>query len=251
MNHKLRKLLAIVATYRPLNLQRRRSMWIHLILMTSSRYGEYHHLVQELRFDDVMFQGYFRLDKAQFYDLLSRMGPRIAREDTTFRQAEHLAICLRYLATGDSFKTTAYCYHVGRVTRDIWDCLVGEFMPVPTMDDWRAIAAGFEERWNFPHCLESVDGKHVDLQATANSGSLFYIYKGMFSIVLGGCGCQLSLSVSGCRQLREDERRRHSGFGQVLRHGTLDLPEDRLIPGAEHQGPQCNVLFFKILVLYI
>ncbi|KAL7406921.1 hypothetical protein ABVT39_000170 [Epinephelus coioides] len=73
--------------------------------------------------------------------------------DTNYRRAigpsERLAICLRYLATGDSFRTIANSYRVGHstvcgivaeVARAIWDCLVGAYMPVPTSDDWRAIA---------------------------------------------------------------------------------------------------------------
>ena len=37
-------------------------------------------------------------------------------------------------------------------------------MPVPNEEDWRAIAAKFLERWNFPNCLGSIDGKHVVIQ---------------------------------------------------------------------------------------
>lgn len=57
-------------------------------------------------------------------------------------------------------------------------------MAVPTTDDWRSIAEGFEERWNFPLCCGAVDGKHVVMKAPPNSGSQFHNYKGTFSIVL-------------------------------------------------------------------
>ncbi|KAL7400259.1 hypothetical protein ABVT39_009378 [Epinephelus coioides] len=109
--------------------------------------------------------------------------------------AERLAICLRFLATGDSYRTVAYSYHVGvsivhrivnQVTRVIWDALVGEFMPVPTTDDWRSIAEGFHHQWAFPNCLGAIDGKHVVIRAPDNSGSLFFNYKGTYSIVLLG-----------------------------------------------------------------
>ena len=56
-------------------------------------------------------------------------------------------------------------------------------MPVPKQEDWRAIAAEFLERWNFPNCLGSIAGKHVVIQAPPCSGSQFY-NKGTYSVVL-------------------------------------------------------------------
>jgi hypothetical protein len=50
-------------------------------------------------------------------------------------------------------------------------------------EEWRKIAKGFEEKWNFPHALGAVDGKHVRINP-AGTGSFFFNYKGYHSIVL-------------------------------------------------------------------
>jgi hypothetical protein len=42
----------------------------------------------------------------------------------------------------------------------------------------------FEELWNGPHTLGAIDGKHVVIQCPTKSGSEFYSYKELFSIVL-------------------------------------------------------------------
>ncbi|XP_076733059.1 uncharacterized protein LOC143413640 [Maylandia zebra] len=55
----------------------------------------------------------------QFEDLLSLVGPSIARLNTNYRRsippAERLSVCLRFLVTGDSFRTIAFSFRVGVV----------------------------------------------------------------------------------------------------------------------------------------
>lgn len=140
-----------------------RRVWVHDILRGREQKGEFHRLVQELRLDAERFQRYFRLDREQFDSLLSKIGPLISVQQTNYRRpippAERLAICLRFLATGDSYRTIAYSYRVGvstvqgvvnQVTRAIWDALVEEFLPVPSTEDWRRIAEGFQHGGPFP-----------------------------------------------------------------------------------------------------
>lgn len=46
------------------------------------------------------------------------------------------------------------------------------------------IADNYNKRWNFPHCIGALDGKHVVIQKPENTVSEFHNYKGTNSIVL-------------------------------------------------------------------
>lgn len=123
----------------------------------------------------------------------------------------------------------------------IWDVLVPDYMPEPSTEDWRAIAEGFGQRWNFPNCVGSVDGKHVVISAPANAGSLFYNYKGAHSIVLLAVVDADYLfrvvDVGGYGRTSDGGSLWASSFGEGLRDGSLGLPEDAVISGSEHRGP--------------
>ena len=53
-----------------------------------------------------------------------------------------------------------------------------------TPDQWKQEAGRFERRWNFPHCVRSINDKHIPITAPSNSGSYFFIYKGTYSVLL-------------------------------------------------------------------
>ncbi|XP_034022473.1 protein ANTAGONIST OF LIKE HETEROCHROMATIN PROTEIN 1 [Thalassophryne amazonica] len=235
--------------------RQRRRRWAHNIFMRRSQFGEFHYLLQELRLDDGRFQRYFRLSRTQFEDLLSRIGATIRLQDTNYRRsipaAERLSICLRYLATGDSYQTIADSFPVGvstvsvivpQMVTAIWDCLRESFMAVPTTEDWRSIAEEFYQRWQFPLCCGAVDGKHVQIQAPPISGSLFHSYKGHISVVLLAVVDARYrfrvIDVGGYGRTSDGSILANSAFGQALQDGTLHLPPDQLLPGAADRGPQ-------------
>jgi DDE superfamily endonuclease len=53
-----------------------------------------------------------------------------------------------------------------------------------TENEWKLISEGFTHKWNFPHCVGAVDGKHVRIIQPPHSGSYYYNYKGFHSLVL-------------------------------------------------------------------
>ncbi|KAK0145845.1 Protein ALP1-like [Merluccius polli] len=151
------RIIAVAVLYHRRCQRRRHRFWVHPILLGPDTHREYHRPIQELRLDFVQFQRYFRLDTSQFDELC----PRIAGQDTSFRYW-----CLS--ALGHLLATISFSYRVGTATigrivpevaEAIFECLVDDFMPQPTKEDWKSIAEGFHHRWNFPNCLGSIDGK--------------------------------------------------------------------------------------------
>ncbi|KAL2087835.1 hypothetical protein ACEWY4_016663 [Coilia grayii] len=112
-------------------------------------------------------------------------------------------------------------------------------MPVPDAAEWRRIAADFNNL-AFPNCLGAMDGKHVVIEAPPRSGSLYYNYKGTFSIVLLAvvdAKYRFRLVDVGAYGKNSDGGTlAASAFGAALRRGSLDIPEDSPLPGAEHLG---------------
>ncbi|KAK0138770.1 putative nuclease HARBI1 [Merluccius polli] len=151
---------------------------------------------------------------------------------------------------GGGISTVAYI--VNQVTRVIWDALVQEYMPhldilksyssAPTIDDWRSIAEGFRERWAFPNCLGSIDGKHVVIRAPDNSGSLYDNYKGTYSIVLlavvDSQYCFPVVDVGSYGRTSDGGVLANSIFGQTLWDGTFGMRRDlmRPFPGTHLYG---------------
>ena len=106
----------------------------------------------------------------------------------------NIAITLRFLATGNSFQSMEFNWctahnTIGKFIPEMCDAIVEEyarevFRTPTTTDGWLEIAKGFQERWNFPYSCGALDGKHVAIWKPKQSGSIYYNYKGFFSIVI-------------------------------------------------------------------
>lgn len=90
-------------------------------------------------------------------------------------------------------------------------------------------------------CWSCVDGKHVEIQAPANSGSIYYNNKGSFSIVLLAVVDAryhfLMVDVGAYGKSSDGGTLSSSAFGKVLRNKTRDLPTDQPLPGTEKAMP--------------
>ncbi|CAH2006369.1 unnamed protein product [Acanthoscelides obtectus] len=198
------------------------------------------------------YKNFTRMTPTDFENLLQRIGPHISKQETYFRTPisaqDRLAVTLRFLATGDSYTSLQYLFRIskqsiGRVVPQVCAALIKElqeYIKLPkTPTAWKQVSKIFETRWNLPHCVGALDGKHVVLQAPVKSGTEFFNYKSNFSIVLSALvdgvynfmfadvGCQGRISDGGVFKA--------SKLYQQLTENRLGLPEE--LEGCSMQIP--------------
>ena len=139
-----------------------------------------------------------RMDADLFEELCNKLGPVIQKKNTVMRDAisVHVRLCLtlRFLASGWSYQDLMYGFRVSvpsiskivpEVCKALYDVLKDEYLQQPkTKEHWKQIAQEFQSKWQFPHAVGAIDGKHINLRAPPNSASVYFNYKKQFSIVL-------------------------------------------------------------------
>ena len=133
-----------------------------------------------------------------FHKLLDHLSPLISKHNMNYRKAiEHglrLALTLQHLATRESYHSlhfgfrvphNTYSLTVRKVCEAIVDRIAEELIKCPSRpEEWKDVAAKFEECRNVPHAVGAIDGKHIAMKNLIKSGSVFYNYNGFFSIIL-------------------------------------------------------------------
>jgi hypothetical protein len=155
------------------------------------------------------------------------------------------------MATGDAYRSMRWDFRVPHNTisllvREVSTAIFQEFrdevfkLPA-TPDEWRVVADGFSNRWNFQNCIGALDGKHIAIKKPKKSGSTYYNYKGFYSIVLmaavdsdyrfiwcsiGYPGCSSDAGIFNRSRLRRG-----------LENGTLGLPAPEPLRGDDRNIP--------------
>ncbi|XP_060771613.1 uncharacterized protein LOC132882527 [Neoarius graeffei] len=190
-----------------------------------------------------------------FTYLLERVTPHIVKKDTHLRKAisprERLSITLRFLATGETFNSLSFQYRIGSTTVSkivmetctaITSVLCEEYLKTPSTDaEWKAIASDFCSKWQFPHCLGAIDGKHIFIQPPAKSGSMFHNYKSRFSIILMAVVDASYRFVYACAgtqgRVSDAGVFAHLDLREAMDTGTLNFPPTDTLPGTDAVMP--------------
>ena len=93
---------------------------------------------------------------------------------------------LRFLTSGESQQSLSFAYLIGKLTLSrviretcdaIFEALADEYLrPPSSTEEWKNIARDFQETWNLPHVVGAIDDKHIRIQCSKQSGTLFHNY---------------------------------------------------------------------------
>lgn len=179
--------------------RKRRSCSVQPYLQRRPELGQYENLMYHLeRENPELYRNFVRLGPGLFHEIVERVRPYLQRQYTNFRRpltvGHRVSITLRFLATGDSYKSLGYSFVVAPNTislivpetcRAITLAYADEVLRLPaTEEEWQQVAQVFEQRWNFPHVIGAIDGKHIRIKNPRRSGSVFFNHKRFYSIVL-------------------------------------------------------------------
>lgn len=99
-----------------------------------------------------------------------------------------------FMATGESYASYSFAYrisacHISKIVKEVLislkKVLLPIFMSAPSERDFQRIADEFWNKWNFPNCTGTIDGKHIRIKAPRKQWiSILFNYKEFFSIVL-------------------------------------------------------------------
>ena len=142
-------------------------------------------------------------------------------------------------------------YIIKEVCQAIFQYLGPSHLKVPSTDEeWLAIAAKFEERWNYPNCIGAVDGKHIVMQPPAHAGSRFFNYKHTHSVVLmavaGPDHEYMYADVGNNGRVSDGGVWNKCSLSQAIDDGTISLPPPKCLPFGRTEVPHvfvCNDAF--------
>lgn len=130
---------------------------------------------------------------------------------------------------------------VKELSKVIWKTLQPLCMAEPTEKTWQEAEAGFNEKWRFPNCIGSIDGKHVYIKCPPNTGTLHFCYKQRFSIVLLAVVDAdykfILIDVGSYGKDSDSTIFQRTSFYEKIVNNQLNIPGSKPLPGREKPVP--------------
>ena len=251
-----------VRSKRPKRKPKRRQCWVMPYLRQRVECGYYNTIMKELSTESpLLYRNFTRINEALFDEIVLLVTPHIRRRMTYWRRpiepGLRVAITLRYLATGETYRSLAYQFRVApntisKIVPDTCRAIVAEFgdeyLHTPnTADEWKQVARGFEMRWNFPHTLGAVDGKHIRIRKPPGAGTHYFNYKKYYSIILMAMVDAeykfLYIDVGAIGSESDGGVFAKSELAKLLQEHGMNLPPPDKLPNTPEDSPPAHYFF--------
>ncbi|CAC5400060.1 unnamed protein product [Mytilus coruscus] len=148
-------------------------------------------------FTDAEWIQNFRINKETFDFLKENLHDTLVKCDTPFRKALtvdlKIASTLWKLASNCEYRTVAHLFGIARstacsafhdVVTSINETLAPRFIRNPTIEKFKDIIDGFQNKWGFPNTIGAIDGTHIPILAPKEVPADYHNRKGFYSIIL-------------------------------------------------------------------
>ena len=122
-----------------------------------------------------------------------------------------------------------------------------QVMQCPTLpEDWLLVESIFHQRWNFPHALGSLDGRHILIRCPQGGGNLFRNCKGFHSIVLlalvDGDSKFLWVEMGAAGSTSDDQIFKYTNLRHKIEDDSIGFPESESL---RIGGPKVNFFILR------
>ena len=235
--------------------RRQRRIWVRQWLERRPLYGHHENLLRELHREDPRgFRNYMRISPDLFEEMVERLTPKLKKQDVLRHALPvglKLAVTLRFMGSGCSFKELHYSFRcspsaITKFVPDVLQAIIDVYMPEvlkcpKTPEEWKRVAEGFANRWNYHNCCGAIDGKHVAIKKPANAGSEYFNYKKFHSIILlGVCDASykfLYVDIGAAGGAGDSGTWSRTTFHRALQSNKAGFPPPATLPGDDRDIP--------------
>lgn len=150
-------------------------------------------------------------------------------------------MAFRQLALSFRISKSSVSTIVIEVCKAIWDNLNSIHLPTPTIEDFKSIEKEFYEKWDYPNCIGSLDGKHIRIKCPKHFRSMFFNYKQYYSIVLMAVSDAnykfTMIDVGGYGKDSDGGILSASNMYQRLENESLKIPGEKKLPNFNVKAP--------------
>ena len=121
-----------------------------------------------------------------------------------------------------------------------------QVMQCPTLpEDWLLVESVFRWKWNFPHALGVLDGRHIPIRCPQGRGSLFLFCKGFHSIVflalVDGDSKFLWVDMGAAGSNSDGHIFKHTNLRHNIEDSSIGFPDSESLGIG---GPKVNFFMF-------